>query len=212
MRKLFLLILILITHSTILLGCSERYFPKGAFSIDDDLGNKYYTELLVEMDEPSIWLRLNTDKKIESYRLLIDPPFGNIICIRIDIDYSGKTVVYEKVASHDNKDENGIEIKGELIASKTKELEKKEIYNLLNQIEKIKLFEMNSEDFPIHATEFTSGSETYFEVVTDVPLFIFEQLKGDKYKFIEMPLPNDGPIDNAKLDEITQLFFELAED
>ena len=213
--KAFLVFLLIIPP--ILAACSvNRFFPKGAFNtgnkVQDDMEDGYVTNLLITLDEPSLWKKSKADNKIESYRLLIDSHFHNIECVRIDLDYDGKIAIYEKIATHDTEDEKGIEIKGELLTSKTKELSKKEVYHFINQLDEIKLFEMYPQDFPKYEYEVTSGSETYLEIPTDLPIFIFEHLKGSKYKVIPMPVPNNGPINTDKLYQIAQLFFDLAEE
>ena len=226
MKKLFLLILILVTPSMIIAGSDARYFPKGTFindkeipnsikitnidgsvltySSDDDLQNDYYTGLLIDMDEPSLWLRSNTGKKIESYRLLIEPSFDNYICVRIDIDSSENVSVYLKVRSHDYTDENDKVIKGKLITNLSKSLSKREIKPLIKKLNDINLWKMKEDDFPIVDPE-SNG------ISTDGTTFFFEHAKDNKYQAIEIPIPNYGPVDNEVFYQIADSFTDLVD-
>jgi len=184
------------------------------YSSHDDLQNDYYTELLVDMDEPSLWLRLNTAKRIESYRLLIAPSFGNYICVRIDVDSSENVTVYHKVRSHDYTDENDRDIKGKLITNITKSLSIKKIRPLKKKLADINLWEMKEEDFPIvnpkNNVISTDGEDILIELVsTDGISFLLEHTKDKKYHMIDVPYINYGPIGPEILDQIAQLFIDL---
>jgi len=99
-------------------GEGREYFPKGTFescdtdsgeitlysidksvrtyNCDDDLQNEYYTNLFMDMQEPSLLERAKSKQQGESYRFLKVPTFHDMVCIRIDIDDSGKATLYKK--------------------------------------------------------------------------------------------------------------------
>lgn len=225
MKKLYLLLLFLFVPS-IALSEGVRYFPKGSFSNDeempnkiiihsidgsvltyrsqDDLDNHYYTELLIDMEEPSLWQRLKTKKEIESYRLLIAPSFSNYICVRIDIDSSENVTVYLKVLSHDYTDEKDRHIEGKLITNRTKHLSIKKIKPLIKQLDDINLWKMKEDEFPL-------CDPTSNEIPTDIPHWFFERVKDDNYQTLRIPVPNYGPVDNEVFYQIADSFTDLVD-
>jgi len=225
MRILYLLVIILFIPSTSIAE-TERYFPKGTFSNDekkpnkitiqsidgsvltyssvDDFNNQYYTQLFINMKEPSLWKISQTKKDFESYRLLIEPSFSNYICVRIDLDSSEKVTVYLKIFSHDYTDENDRLVEGKLIKNITKSLSITDIKPLQKQLVDINLWNMKEEDFQLFDPKTN-------EISTDGNIYFFEHVKDNKYQAIEVPVPNYGPIDNNVLYKIAHFFTDLAE-
>ena len=227
----YLLIFILFIPLVAIAGGNVRYFPKGTFATEDDETNKitiksingsvstysstddlmndYYSELFINIDEPSLWERSQANKESETYRLFIEPAFSNMICVRIDIDNSEidsseNVAIYKKVITHDKSDEEGEIIKGRLIINKNKSLSIDDIKPLIKQLDDIKLFNMNSKDFPL--TNIKTGT-----ISTDVTTYFFEHVKNNKYQTLKIPVPNYGPIDNEMFYQLAQYFINLAE-
>src|ERR1039458_5785092 len=57
--------------------------PSGLQDISGTVSNRY-TEILRTMKEPSLWNLARQDKKLEAYRLVWIPTWGNTVAVRIE--------------------------------------------------------------------------------------------------------------------------------
>jgi hypothetical protein len=219
--KKYLIIIFLLIPIIANAGGGIKYFLKGTFekcdadaneiiinSIDksvncDDEKNEYYADLLINMQEPSLLERAKSKQGVEIYRFFKEPTFHDMVCIRIEIDNSGKATLYKKIMQHDTADDKGNIINGKLISNSNKRILIKDMKPLLKQMDDIKLWELKSADFPIYDKKnkiFSTDGSTYF----------FEHVKNNVYQTFIIPVPNYGSIDNKIFYKLAQSFIDLA--
>jgi hypothetical protein len=174
--KKVLLISLVIFNSILCAGHVTEYFPENIFSDDKELDSfiaTWYTGQLKALKEPSLLIASQKGKR-QIYRFLWLRTFHNPISIRIEILNSKAKIIIKKTDGAGGYDPGNLELE------KTKEIDKKEIRELLELIKESKFWNTDTKD----PTE--SGC--------DGAQWIIEGVKNNKYHIVDRWSPEEGNI------------------
>jgi hypothetical protein len=168
-----------------------KYFPNGVLSADrrtDEFIQKWYSEQLAALREPSLWESSKT-QQTQSYRFLWLRTFHHPIAIRVDVNSDGTSRLTTKITSG-----AGGYAPGKLIKNSTVTLSKEQTDWFIRKIELHRFWQLP-------AAQETGGN--------DGAQWVVEGIKDHAYHIVDRWTPRDGDVraiglvlinDLAKLD------------
>jgi hypothetical protein len=158
----------------------QQYFPEATFDDQkksNDFIEKWYSQQLEALQEPSLWEMSRTIKG-QIYRFLWLRSFHHPVAVRLNVNDDGTGTLVTKVG-----DGQGGYPPGKLIENRTQELSKQQTQRFLDEVKELKYWDLPSRE------------ETNPQVVNlDGAQWIIEAVRRGNYKIVDRWSPEKGPI------------------